>query len=77
MPQRNRELKNRVREIRSHGSVRGVGRKPHLYSEGGYDGRGKVNYEIRERRKNGIQDTFKDESYKIIGACFEVYKENI
>jgi len=33
MPKRNRELKNRVREIRSHGSVRGVGRKPHLYSE--------------------------------------------
>jgi hypothetical protein len=26
MPEQNRELKNRVREIRSHGSVRGQGR---------------------------------------------------
>lgn len=34
MPKQDRESKNRVREIRSHGSVRGVGRKPHLYSEG-------------------------------------------
>jgi hypothetical protein len=33
MPKQNRESKNRVREIRSHGSVRGVGRKPQLYSE--------------------------------------------
>ena len=34
MPKQNRELKNRVREIRSHGSVRGMGCKSHLYSEG-------------------------------------------
>ena len=33
MPKRNRELKNRVREIRSHGSVRGLGRKSYLYSD--------------------------------------------
>ena len=34
MPKQNRELKNRVREIRSHGSVRGMGCESHLYSEG-------------------------------------------
>jgi len=33
MPKQNRELKNRVREIRSHGSVRGMGCESHLYSE--------------------------------------------
>jgi hypothetical protein len=38
MPEQNRELKNRVREIRSHGSVRGQGRNGLALLGEGQDG---------------------------------------
>ena len=36
--------------------------------------RRKANYEKRERREMETEILFKNESYRIMGACFEVYK---
>ena len=35
---------------------------------------GNPNYETRERREMETEILFKNESYRIMGACFEVYK---
>ena len=49
MPKQNRELKNRVREIRSHGSVRGMGCESHLYSEAEVEAYSLKNIEVASR----------------------------